>query len=494
MTARQRSPQLTALVTISLCLLTSLVAAQPIVDHPSQLVFPELRFDPPSAEQFRVELRDGLVVYIQEDHTLPTFQLSLSWIGGSYFDPPGKEGLAGLTYALLRSGGTTRMTADQVDERLEFLSAQIGTSAGLYEGTASCWCLSRDTDEVLGLLADILLRPAFEEDKIRREREEALETLSHRYDSPASLLGARLPKLLYGDAPPGRTVTGASVMGITRDDLIAFHKNFVGANKAILTVSGDFAREEMLDKLSDALAEFVPTGATMPDRDERLELPGAATPATYLLNKAGPQAQGQMCHLGIERHDPDFVPLRVLNYVLGGGGLSDRLARRVRGDEGLTYAISSTVEAPYGRRGAVGVSFSCGANNAAYVVSLVREEIDRIRAEEVTDEELTIAKDAFLGTFPDAFSTPYDVIANLAALERAEVPLDFYSRVRDEIAAVTRADLLRVAREHWRPDALLIVLAGDAAAMQAGNPEKPATFGDAARVHVIEPKDPVACE
>ncbi|HQK93873.1 MAG TPA: insulinase family protein, partial [Armatimonadota bacterium] len=289
MTARQRSPQLTALVTISLCLLTSLVAAQPIVDHPSQLVFPELRFDPPSAEQFRVELRDGLVVYIQEDHTLPTFQLSLSWIGGSYFDPPGKEGLAGLTYALLRSGGTTRMTADQVDERLEFLSAQIGTSAGLYEGTASCWCLSRDTDEVLGLLADILLRPAFEEDKIRREREEALETLSHRYDSPASLLGARLPKLLYGDAPPGRTVTGASVMGITRDDLIAFHKNFVGANKAILTVSGDFAREEMLDKLSDALAEFVPTGATMPDRDERLELPGAATPATYLLNKAGPQ-------------------------------------------------------------------------------------------------------------------------------------------------------------------------------------------------------------
>lgn len=494
MTARQRSPRLTALVIVSLGLLASLVAAQPVVDHPSQLVFPELRFDPPSADEFRVEAKDGLVVYIQEDHTLPTFQLSLSWVGGSYFDPPGKEGLAGLTYALLRSGGTTRMTGDQIDERLEFLSARIGTSAGLYEGSASCWCLSRDTDEVLGLFADILLRPAFEEDKIRREREEALETLSHRYDSPASLLGARLPKLLYGDSPPGRTVTGASVTAITRDDLVAFHKSFVGANKAILTVSGDFDREEMLDKLTGLLAEFAPTGVTMPDRDERLELPGAAAPATYLLNKAGPQVHGQMCHLGIERHSPDFIPLRVLNYVLGGGGLSDRLARRVRADEGLTYSISSTVEAPYGRRGAMGVSFSCGANNAAYVVSLVREEIDRIRTEEVTDEELTIAKDAFLGTFPDAFSTPYDVIANLAGLERAEVSLDFYSRVRDEIAAVTKADLLRVAREYWRPEALLVVLAGDAAAMQAGNPEKPATFGDAGQVHVIEPKDPVACE
>lgn len=494
MMAHRPFRQPAALVPALLFLLASLAAAQPIVDHPSQLVFPELQFDPPSADEFRVEARDGLVVYIQEDHTLPTFQLSLSWVGGSYFDPPGKEGLADLTYGLLRAGGTTRMSADEIDERLEFLSARIGTSAGLYEGSASCWCLSRDADEVLGLLSDILLRPAFEEDKIRREREEALEALSHRYDSPASLLGARLPKLLYGDAPIGRTVTGASVSAITRDDLIAFHKGFLGANKAILTVSGDFAREEMLDKLSGLLAEFVPTGATMPERDERLELPGAAAPATYLLNKAGPQAQGQVCHLGIERHNPDFIPLRIMNYVLGGGGLSDRLGRRVRSDEGLTYAIGSSVEAPYARGGAMGVSFSCGANNAAYVVSLVREEIDRIRAEEVSDEELAIAKDAFLGTFPDAFSTPYDVIANLSALERAEVPLDFFSTVRDEIAAVTKADLLRVAQEYWRPEALLVVLAGDAEAMQAGNPEKPASFGDAAQIHVIEPKDPMACE
>jgi len=476
------------LLAVALVGVTGAASAQPIVDHPSKLVFPELSFSPPSPEQFRVDLGDGLVVYIAEDPTLPTFEMSARWYGGSFGDPPGKEGLAGMAYTLMRQGGTERMAADDLDARLEFLAASIGTWAGDRASGASVWCLAKDTEEVLSLMADVLFRPAFAEDKIRLERDQQLQALRHRYDSADDLLNTRLPRFLYGDAPPGRLDTVSSVSSITRDDLVTYHREHGVPSNLVVCVSGSFEKQAMLDRIKALFAERSREPVAPVAHNTRTELPGATKPGVYLLNKAMPEVTVQVVHLGIDRHNPDFIPLQIMNRILNSP--KSGISKRVRDDEGLAYGAWAFVGAPVGYAGSLGAGLSCKGNDAAYAISLALEQLRAVREKEVDDAELSLAKESWLNTFPAAFSTPFAVLERLASLEFDGLPMDYYQTLREQISKVTKADVLRVARDHVQPERFLVVISGDAALVQGGNPDHPASVSEFGEVRVIEPGDP----
>jgi len=225
-------------------------AADAIPDRPEKLKFPDLNFQPPDAKQYRVTLKSGPVAYVIPDRELPLVNISVMVRCGDYLDPAGKEGLANLTGALMVLGGTTNMTASELDERLAFLAAQLGTSVGDTAGNASLNLLSKDLDEGLGLLRDVLTTPRFQEDKLKLRKDQTLQEMRQRNDDSSSIEGREFGHLAYGDAFwANRDITAKSLESITREDLIQFHHRWFHPANFIIAASGDFDRDTMIAKL-----------------------------------------------------------------------------------------------------------------------------------------------------------------------------------------------------------------------------------------------------
>ena len=222
--------------------------------HPSELEYKPLVYHPPRPADFRVELPSGMIVYLKEDHVLPTLDVRALVRTGSLYDPRDKVGLASMAGSVMRTGGTKNMTGEDLDERLAFLGGSISTSIGTTSGSASLSVLAKDTDEGLKLFADVLMNPVFSEDKIKLYKDQTLDAIKNRNDSPRGLLGREFNKLLYGDHPLVWEETQASIEGITRDHLLAFHGKYFAPNNIILCLAGDFQREEMLKKIEKAFA------------------------------------------------------------------------------------------------------------------------------------------------------------------------------------------------------------------------------------------------
>src|SRR5512135_941663 len=231
------------------------LAAQPIPDSPDKLAFRPLVYEPPSAKAHRVTLKNGMVVYIAEDRTLPLVNIAITVRVGSWLEPAGKAGLAGLTGSQMRRGGTKSLTAEQLDEKLDFLAAQVSTGIGPTSGSATLNCLSDNLDEALRIFVEMLREPRFQEDRLALAKEQTLQEMKKRNDDPADIEAREWGVLLYGEGFfTNRFTTEASVKGLTRDDLVAFHRKYFHPASMIAAVSGSFARADMLRKLEAAFA------------------------------------------------------------------------------------------------------------------------------------------------------------------------------------------------------------------------------------------------
>jgi zinc protease len=229
-------------------------AQTPQGPRPEQFTFPPLNFKVPKPAEFRTKLSNGLVVYIAEDHEIPWFTASLLVRTGPFLESKDKLGVDGFASSIMRSGGSTTMTGEQINERMDFLA-----------GTVTARNLSiniRHLDEGLKIWMDILNNPAFPEDKLRREKDAALPGIRNRNKNVAQVAGRVYSELIYGeDSPITQETTEATITSITRDDLIAWHKKYWGANNAILVVSGDFKKAEMMKKLEATFGKWLPKRA-----------------------------------------------------------------------------------------------------------------------------------------------------------------------------------------------------------------------------------------
>jgi len=442
------------LVSAVLCCLLVSCAAQ---KHYRELSYPRLRdIAIPAVE--RITLDNGMKLFLLEDHELPLITVS-GWIRtGSIYEPADKIGLADITGTVMRTGGTAARTGDDIDEELERIAASVETGIGLSYGSASMSVLKEDLDTGLSILADVLMNPAFREDKIELAKVEHRSAIARRNDDPGNITAREFRKLIYGpENPYARHTEYATIDNITRDDLMAFHKRFYHPNNVMLGIWGDFDTQEMIDRIRKAFGGWEKADADVPSLPE---ITYDVRPTVNVVQKDDVnQTNIRMGHIGGMRSDPEYFALILMNRILG-QGFTSRLFKNVRSRKGLAYVVYGNYLAYYSIPGVFYLGCQTKSERTVEAIRAIMEEVQRITESEVTDEELALAKDEYLNSFVFNFDTRGEIVDRLMPYEYFGYPSDFLEKTKANVEKVTKADILSAARERLHPDQLQILAVG----------------------------------
>ncbi|MBK5256816.1 MAG: insulinase family protein, partial [Vicinamibacteria bacterium] len=418
-------------------LLTVSVSAQQIPDNPEKLSFAPLSYAPPSAKDHRVVLKNGVVAYLVEDRALPLVNIQVTVGAGVWLEPAGKAGLARLTGAQMRAGGTKFLSAEQFDERADFLAAQIGSSMGDTSAGASLNCLADNLDDSLKIFLEMLRSPGFQEDRLKLAKDQILQDLKKRNDESSDIEGRELGVLIYGEEHlTNHFSTEASITSITRDDLAAFHDMYYYPANMILAVSGSFTKADMVKKLDAAFALWPSPKRVVGAIPQGIK---PAAPGLYRVDKDVNQGRVSVVIPTVMRTSPDIYALEVMNEILGGSGFTSRITKTVRSNEGLAYSAGSGIGFGTYFPGRFRAAYQSKSSTVAYALQLVFEEIGKIRDTKVTDEELLTIKNNLIQTFPSIFESKAQQAGTFAADEYTKRDPLFWSTYRDKIQAVTAA-------------------------------------------------------
>ncbi len=443
----------------------------PIPDRPESLVFTPLRFEPPSAAEYRHTLPCGLTVFLAPSIELPLIDLSITFKGGSYLESADEIGLAGMTSALLRTGGTTTVAPSEIDETIDFLASEVKIGIGLTNASASINCLKPNFDESLALLMDMLRNPRFDEAQLILRKQEAVESMKQRNDDAAPILDREWSILLYGEnhfesAEP----TGASIASITPEKMRAFAARVFHPGSAIIAVSGDFDTAAMLAKLETAFASW-PVGETVGDPPA----PSSSfVPGVYHVQKDIPQGKVYIGGRAITRDDPDYFKFLVMNEILGGGGFTSRIMKSVRSDKGLAYSAGSNLSPRVWYPGEFRAQFQSKNATVAEAKATVFAEFDKMRAQLVSAEELDTAKKSFIETFPRTFESKPQMLNVFVADVMTKRDENYWRDYRANISSVTAEDVQAVAKKYLDPASMAIFIVGDWGTISNGDPAAPA--------------------
>ena len=327
----------------------------------------------------------------------------------------------------------------------------------------------RHVDEGLKIWMDLLNNPAFPEDRLQREKQAMLPGIRNRNRNISQVASRTFQRLVYGEnSPIVAEPTEATINGITRNDLVAWHKKYWGANNAILVVTGDFKKAEMLQKLEATFGKWRNAEKAAPPWPKP-EQPTKA--GVYMVQPQGATPnQGiiQIGHIGLTRDDPDYPAVDLMNYTLGGGSFSSRITKIVRTDNGLAYTANSSVPAQIHYPGTVQAFCQTKNETVVFAAQLMVNEIERMRSGDVTEQDLKFAKAARLSAFPAMFTDVAGNVRNFASLELEGRPRDYYETYEAKYGAVTLADIKRVAQKYLQADKLIIMVAGNIEECKAG--------------------------
>jgi zinc protease len=452
--------------------------AQPVPATPDDLQFKPLVFTPPSAKDYRLVLRNGMVVFIAEDRALPLVNISLMVRTGRWLEPADKAGLAALTGSQIRRGGTATLTAEALDEKLDFLAAQVSTAIGDTSGSATLNCLADNLDEALKVFVEMLRRPRFQEDRLALAKEQALQEMKKRNDDSGDIEAREWNLLLFGPSHfTNRLPTEASVKSITREDLVAFHGRYFEPANTIAAVSGAFSRPDMIRRLESAFSGWPSKRMLVPPVPTSVE---PQPPGLYRVPKEVNQGRFSAGTVTVRRDSPDIYALEVMNEILGGSDFTSRITKRVRSDEGLAYSAASALSFGVWYPGRFRALFQSKSRSVPYAASLVMEEIRRIRDEPVSASEMSTIQNNLIQTFPSAFATKAQSMAVFASDEYTKRDPSYWATYRDRIKAVTPADVQRVARTYLVPEKMILLVVGDQKEIDLGDPKHPVKLADVA--------------
>jgi zinc protease len=410
-------------------------------------------------------LANGAQLVVVERHALPLVSVNVNFVGGSaQFEPADKTGVAAMAGAMMLEGTTTR-TGDQLSEATQALGSSINVGVGQEAGSMSFFVMRDKLEPMVALLEDVLVNPSFPEPALERLRGRTLIGLQQTKDRTSGIAASVFPKLLYtADQPYGRSMTEASIKAITRPDLVAFHKAYFQPGRAVITVVGDVKADEMKRVFDKALAGWAAGGSRPTFNYPVPPAPKATT--IYLVDKPGAaQSTFAIGEVGPARNTPDYYPLRVLNTFFG-ELFQSRLNANIREAKGYSYGVSSRFA--YGRGPGpfrAGGEIVTAKSDSALIEFM--KEIKGIRGDRpVTDDEMTAAKNALIQSLPQRFSSVFAVNMAVSDIYTQALPEDYYQSFTKNVNAVTKEDVLRVARKYLDPDHLAILIVGDRAKIE----------------------------
>ncbi|HYA30410.1 MAG TPA: pitrilysin family protein [Acidobacteriota bacterium] len=405
----------------------------------------------------RSVLSNGLVLLTSEQPALPMVAIELLIDAGSRLESADQVGLANLTSKLL-TYGTTRRSAVQISDTLDFIGAGLETGAGENIASISLTILKKDLSTGLELLADILTASTFPQAEIDRQKQAIIAAIRAQEEDPGAVAGKAFAAALFPQSPYGRPVEGteASVKRLKQQSLKDFFTHNYRPNRTIMAVVGDVSEAEISQALNQAFRNWN-KGAASPPPTTPTQI-GAAQ--TLRINKELTQANIILGHSGVPRSDPDYYAIQVMNYILGGGGFSSRAMDSIRNERGLAYSVYSYVAADKSH-GSFQFVMQTKNETAQEAIRLARDEIQRIREQPVSEQELNDAKDYLTGSFALRFNTNRKVAGFLGQVEFFDLGLDYPKHYAELIGKVSRADVQRVAKQFLQPEKLITVIVGN---------------------------------
>jgi predicted Zn-dependent peptidase len=454
------------------CIAAAILLSVPVTGTAARQALDRKRIPPPGPSPVlrvpvwtRTTLANGADLIVSEKHDLPLISFSIAFLGGAdQFEPAGRQGVASLAAALL-SEGTTARNGDALSNALQLLGTSVNATVGGESGSINFVSTTAKFPATLAILADMLLNPTFPAAGLDRLRAQRLVALTQARAQSGAIAARVFPRILYGsDHPYGRLVTEESLKTISRDDVVAFHKAYFQPGRALITVVGDTTPVAVRPAIEKALSAWSKGGARPSFSFPAVDAPRATT--IFLVDKPGAaQSTFAIGRPGPPRNTPDYFALQVMNTILG-GMFQSRLNANIREEKGYSYGAGSSFA--YGKGPG---AFRAGgdivtAKSDAALVEFMKELRGITGARPVTDEELATAKDALIQRLPATFASVSSINAALTTLWTQDLPDDYYQQYAKRIAAITKDDVVRVAKQYVTVDKLAIVIVGDRSAIE----------------------------
>ncbi|WP_306604742.1 pitrilysin family protein [Azonexus sp.] len=400
---------------------------------------------------------NGARVHFVAARSLPMLDVQIDFAAGSMFDPADKAGLAALTRGILDLGAAER-DETLISEQLADLGAVLGGGADTDRASVTLRTLSAKDklEPALAILRDILRQPRFDAAILEREKTRTITSLKEAMTRPDSIAGKAFWEALYPQHPYGRQASPESVATLSRADLLGFHQRLYTAGNASITLVGDLSRQQA-EQIAAQLSTALPNGAapTLPPP------PAPAKATSQALAHPASQAHIYLGMPSIERGHPDYFPLLVGNYTLGGGGFVSRLVKEVRDKRGFAYSVYSYF-APLRQTGPFQIGLQTQRKQAGEAIKVVREVLGDFVNKGPSEEELVAAKANLSGSFPLRLDSNSKLLANVAAIAFYSLPLDYLDQYQAKVQAVTAGDVKAAFSRHVRPaDLVTVTVAAD---------------------------------
>jgi zinc protease len=424
--------------------------------NPRDMTFENADFTPP--EPMRVELPNGITLYIAEDRALPLISGVAYFKASALYDPADKVGLAELTATMLREGGAGALSPNEMDTRLETLAASIEAGADTNLASVSFSSLTETIDEVLPLWIDTMRNPNFDERRLEVEKGGILESIRRENDNPNMTASREFFARIAEGHPLGYYATEETINAITRDDLIAFHDNYYQPEGMTLAITGDFDTQDMIAKIEAALGSWEGQAVEYPAIPEFNPNP---TPRVYLVPRQLEQSVIIIGHPSVFAYTPEYNDLIVANDILGGGGFSSRLFLEVRTKRGLAYSTGSGLSQGFNYPGIYYLSASTRADRTAEALGLLISEVKRFQEGGVTDAELERSRNSIVNSSLFRFTSVAAITQRAARIQLLGLEPGYYERFLERVQSITKEDVQAIVQQQLRPDDFVIMVVGD---------------------------------
>jgi len=431
--------------------------------EPEKLSYGEIHFIPPEVE--RVRLSNGIAVYLLEDRELPLFTMNVLIKRGTLYEPLKQTGLFSILADCIRTGGTTTRSPDYIDDALESMAASVDINFDDEYGIATLETLSEDMSKGLEIFADILMHPAFKEDRLDISRAREIEMIRRRNEDPFDIALRYFPAYIYGkNHPMGSYPEISGIQSISRQDLLRIHRLLFQPGNLCFAATGDFKKEKIIQDLEILFGKWQNRKPGMQTLPEFHPAQINGKPSVLYIPKDMNQSTILMGCYSMKRtpNHPDYFPLRVMREILGESSFTSQLYREVREKRGLAYSVGSYFDTSHYVYPGLWFSYAqTRVGKTVETAKLMLQVMDEMRQKKVSREELDLAKDSIMNSFVFAFSSSTQIAVQKMLLDFRGFPADYLKTYTRHIRSVTPEQVLDAARKYLDLENIVIVIVGN---------------------------------